>query len=140
MGDLKLTNNWFLALNRSDNTDSANKVMRHLSKPIVLPFVATVSLTHIGASSGEKDLWAYAQDTPALTSINELLISRLGEAGIQCEGVTARINLGRLNRDISVRLPDLSLVTSFQIEGLKIIQEDISKDGVRYVDLETVLL
>jgi len=137
--EIVLANSWFLVLTRTDSTDSANKAIRELSRPMILPFVATVSLTHIGVSNDENNLWAYAQATPVLESLNELLANRLGEAKIKCERVTASINLGRLSKNSSLRIPDVPLVTSFQIEGLKIVQEDARKDGVQYSDLGSVL-
>lgn len=131
---------WHITLWWLGDAEIKTSGMADLSKPLSQTFLPTISLRYAGPSSAMatagkrgKQLWVYAQLTPALINLRQELLTRLQRAGVMVPEVNRpwvpHIHLGDFLAETATSLADRLLPATTFVPTVANVLHDYVIEG-----------
>lgn len=118
-----------------------------LTKPLELPFLLTITLSHLGRGLKPNQLWAYAPNTYPLKTTRELLSSRIQGCQIELPitepetSFTPHIRLATIKSEMAeTMLPDEIISMTFVPEEIVLLSSEKTDTGPIYSTVGSIQL
>ena len=138
--------NWHMTLVFLGDIENHKQYISRLSKPIPQAFMPAISLTHLGRGLQRKQLWTYANPTPAVVGLKKSVEDRLKKLRMPYKKEAERDFVPHIRvadmYDITsgIGIPDGVINETFTPKEAYLYQSQETPLGVRYTIEATIPL
>lgn len=106
------------------------------AKDISLPFVPTVSITHIGLGKQKDQLWAYIHTTPLMQELRHCVIEHLATIGLTTRYIgrayVPHIRIAGIKADAGASIADAAVPITFPVREVILFRSHHDRADAQY--------